>query len=208
MAAVEVARGRRGGGQGWLSTLLGIGVLVAVGFVLGLVAGVVREEPELVVGHVTGRSEEIDWTAKEPLLTESFPAESDLAQAPQAAPRRVAEEPPPPPAPAPARSAPSVAAGPPPAARPAPSPLAEAPPEVGPAFAIQVGAFADGGAAKRVAADLIAKGYPAKVSGPGQDDRWRVRVGPITGRAVADETARRLKVEEQLPTWVLRERGT
>lgn len=46
---------------GWLLSLLGAAVLVAGGFVVGLVVGVVSEEPELVVGHFAGRSEEAPW---------------------------------------------------------------------------------------------------------------------------------------------------
>ena len=56
-------RAKRQAGQGWLSTLVGVLVLVAGGFVIGLIVGVVSEEPELVAGHVAGRSTEIDWTA-------------------------------------------------------------------------------------------------------------------------------------------------
>ena len=39
---------RRRSGQGWLSTLVGILVLTAGGFLIGLVVGVISEEPELV----------------------------------------------------------------------------------------------------------------------------------------------------------------
>ena len=52
----------RDAGQGILITLVGILLLVTVGFVIGLVVGVVSEEPELVVGHVAGRSTEVDWS--------------------------------------------------------------------------------------------------------------------------------------------------
>ncbi len=51
----------REGEPGWLASLLGAAVLIAVGFALGLVAGVVSDEPELVVGHLVGRSEEVAW---------------------------------------------------------------------------------------------------------------------------------------------------
>lgn len=46
---------------GWLLSLLGALVLVAGGFLVGLVVGVVSEEPELVVGHLSGQSEEVPW---------------------------------------------------------------------------------------------------------------------------------------------------
>ena len=42
----------REGEPGWLASLLGAAVLIAGGFALGLVAGVVSDEPELVVAHV------------------------------------------------------------------------------------------------------------------------------------------------------------
>jgi len=235
MASVEVARNKRNAGQGWLSTVLGIGLLVAVGFALGLVFGVVSEEPELVVGHVAGRSEEIDWTADA-----AATADVDLAAAragsrdssgqgaaalgePQPLAPSVAAGPPPEPAARPAPKPPERRVDPPEARAPAAASPAVAassgnssggesaptePAAVGARFAIQVGAFSDGAAAEQVAADLRAKGYPVRVLRPGQDDRWRVRVGPVSGRAAAEETAGRLKVEEQLPTWVLRERGT
>lgn len=51
----------RNGEPGWFASLLGAAVLIAGGFALGLVAGVVSEEPELVVGHLAGRSEEVAW---------------------------------------------------------------------------------------------------------------------------------------------------
>ena len=64
MGADAVKR-RHGTSQGWIVTLLGILVLVTGGFVLGLIVGIVSEEPELVVGHVAGRSTEIDWSVAE-----------------------------------------------------------------------------------------------------------------------------------------------
>jgi len=51
----------REGKPGWFASFLGAAVLIAGGFGLGLVAGVVSEEPELVVGHLVGRSEEVAW---------------------------------------------------------------------------------------------------------------------------------------------------
>jgi DedD protein len=60
----------RNGEPGWFASLLGAGVLIAGGFALGLVAGVVSEEPELVVGHLVGRSDEVAWAPEgEPEFT-------------------------------------------------------------------------------------------------------------------------------------------
>ena len=74
-------------------------------------------------------------------------------------------------------------------------------------FAVQVGAFADGDTAERLADALRAKGYAVTVvAGTGAGaSRWRVRVGPLASREEADGAAARLKREETLPTWVLDE---
>ncbi len=199
---------KRAAGQGWLTTLLGIFVLVAGGFGLGLIVGVISEEPELVVGHVAGRSTEVDWTApgasQAPAAGE-LPADRDLPAAKEQPPR-VAE--------AGERSAPGAAGSPRAEARGLP-PVAAAAPERASrpkgrsaSYAIQVGAFAASAAADEVAGRLRAAGYPVAVLAPSSDDRWRVRVGPIGGKAEAEQTARRLKVEQDLPTWVLRESGS
>jgi cell division septation protein DedD len=189
-------------GQGWVSTLLGVFVLVVGGFALGLIVGVVSEEPELVVGHVAGRSTDVDWSvagAAEAGVGASaepapVPARVDVAAGPPPAPTSR-------PAPAPAAK---PAARPAPAAAPAPRPVRAAEP----GFAVQVGAFGTPAAANGVAQRLRAAGYPVKVLAPESDDRWRVRVAPIASRAEAEQTARRLKVEESLPTWVLREQAS
>lgn len=210
---------KRTAGQGWLTTVLGILVLVAGGFSLGLVVGIVSEEPELVVGHVAGRSTEIDWSAdalEAPAPTAVEP-EQDFGQHLAAADAEPAARP-------------AAAAQ---HARPAPShrgksnakaeahatlPPVAAPPKARPAsptvstgslhFAIQVGAFGESASAEKVAGRLRKGGYPVQVLAPSSDDRWRVRVGPIGSKAEAEQMARRLKVEESLPTWVLRESGT
>jgi len=44
-----------------------------------------------------------------------------------------------------------------------------------------------------------------RVVEPSSDKRWRVRVGPVDSRPDAERLAGRLKREEQLPTWVLRD---
>ena len=80
---------------------------------------------------------------------------------------------------------------------------------LGPGFSVQVGAFADGGAAEDVRQKLRSKGFdsyviPAKQSG---DGKWRVRVGPVRDKGAAEQLASRLKTEERLPTWVLAEGG-
>ncbi|MCH2186750.1 SPOR domain-containing protein [Myxococcota bacterium] len=177
----------RNSGQGLLTTLLGIVVLVAVGFAVGLVVGVISEEPDLVAGHVAGRSTEVDWTA--PVDGES------LASAPEAEIERVvvvsdadwgeAAE-------TTTQKLPDVAA----------RPRGQA------TFAIQVGAFGTESAARSMETRLRRAGYGVRSIPPTTDSRWRVRVGPISGQSEAEEIARRLKVEEGLPTWVLAEKGS
>ncbi len=211
---VSRASRKRTAGQGWLTTLLGIFVLVAGGFGLGLIVGVISEEPELVVGHVAGRSTEVDWTA--PGASQA-PAAGELPAAGEAPADRdlpAAKEQPPRVAEAGERSAPGAAGSPRAEARGLP-PVAAAAPERASrpkgrsaSYAIQVGAFAASAAADEVAGRLRAAGYPVAVLAPSSDDRWMVRVGPIGGKAEAEQTARRLKVEQDLPTWVLRESGS
>ncbi len=72
-------------------------------------------------------------------------------------------------------------------------------------FSIQVGAFGDSVRASDLADHLGSAGYPVRILEPDQDDRWRVRVGPIDGRDEAEALALRLKREDRLPTWVLSE---
>ena len=183
----------REAGQGILITLVGILLLVTVGFVIGLVVGVVSEEPELVVGHVAGRSTEVDWS----LPVEEAPLRpiSDLDSLPSAVQVDSAVE----------TEVAAVAVG-----------VVTDPPEALPPvsargaldsrFAIQVGAFGDESPAKGMAERLRKAGYSVMLLPPTQDNRWRVRVGPVAGKGVADELARRLKVEEGLPTWVIAEK--
>ncbi|MEE8508154.1 MAG: SPOR domain-containing protein [Myxococcota bacterium] len=165
------ARGRsgRGGGIGrWLTAAVGLGALAAVGFAVGLLAGVAWEEPGLLMSHMLGATEEVAW--------------------------------------GPERSSP-------PGERPrsgsAPSPAVAARPPLGADYAVQVGAFAESGAAERLAVSLREKGFAAYVT-PGTDapdTRWRVRVGPLGSREEAERAAARLKKAERLPTWVLSEDG-
>lgn len=195
----------REGEPGWLASLLGAGVLIAGGFALGLVAGVVSEEPELVVGHLVGRSEEAAWLPDaEPRLT---PPSGDVAllEAEPLAPApaefeaiplddadhlggaELAVEPPP-------GDLPSVAAAPP--APPVSTParrerrgvrdIANLPsleggssvetPNVRQGFSVQVGAFADGDAAEDVRRKLRGKGFDSYVISAAESGDGKWRV--------------------------------
>jgi len=227
----EEERGnRRGAGPGLVATLLGGGVLVLLGFGLGLVVGAARQEPGLVFRNLAGETQEVPAPpaspegAPAPALAQGSPAPaqgSPASPAPVAAPppapaapsgpppaARAAAPPPPPPLGTPTDGR---AAAPPPTARLAPAPPAavSSPPPPGAAsrISIQVGAFAESAPAERLAERLRRKGLPVSVT-PGvgaRDQRWRVRVGPIATRAEADRLASRLKTEDRLPTWVIEE---
>lgn len=175
--ARRTSQGRRGWGYGWLATGFALVFMIVGGFGLGLVAGIVLEEPTLVAGHVAGRTTTIDWGVEAIAPGEVFVA--GIGRDPSG--------------PAP------VGAGPPPSVLRAPR---------GPKnFAIQVGAFEDPERAASLAERLRNTGYPVEILEPLEDDRWRVRVGPLTERAEAEELALRLKVENRLPTWIRQESG-
>jgi cell division septation protein DedD len=220
----------KGSGSGWLASLLGAALLVVSGFLLGLVVGVVKEEPELVIGHLAGRSEEIDITVHEEGLLEDYGdllpgspeavafESSETALISEVAVTTEAE--------LPAVAAPSVAPARDPLRRdgesvgkavPAPSGRsvdelprysAKAVPRNG-GFSVQVGAFAESTSAQKVANDLKQKGFPVYITpaAGSKDGRWRVRVGPVASKQEAQQVSEQLKAEEGLPTWVLSEGG-
>ncbi len=69
-------------------------------------------------------------------------------------------------------------------------------------WSIQVGAFSNQAAATRLAEGLRAR-YPVEVlAASGKSGRWRVRVQPIRGEQRARKMAVELKRKERLPTWV------
>jgi len=171
----------------WLATLAGAGLLVAVGFGVGLVAGTAYEEPELVAEHLAGRTVEVSLGPIAPT--------DDVAAAPPREPLGVVEPLPTPLGagalderrePAPARAATTA------------KPAAE-----GSAFAIQVGAFATEATAQQLARELEKRGFPTYVTSEGTGARFKVRVGPIASRSDAERLSGRLKGEHRLPTWIM-----
>lgn len=196
-------------GLGWLATVGGAGILLALGFGVGLVAGSALEEPDLVAKHLAGEATEL------PLPQQAPAAPARPAAGPEPAPAAPPEQ---------ARSdfdtgdsgeAPEAA----PAPKPAPAtkpPAASAPrahaPEVAArpsGFAIQVGAFADRKAADELVSSLKGERLRAYVVGgaPGQAGPFRVRVGPYPTREEASGEAARLHARRRLPTWVIAEGG-
>jgi len=186
------------GRTGWFATLAGAGLLVAVGFAVGLVAGTAYEEPELVAEHLAGHTVEV---ALGPIdeASEHTPAD-DVAAAP---PREV-------PAVVEPLSAPAVV-------ELLPTPLgtgalsesredgtaapAAQPERAG--FAIQVGAFGTEATAQQLARELGKRGFPSYVAEEGAGARFKVRVGPIASRSEAEQLSGRLKSEHRLPTWIM-----
>lgn len=211
-------RRSRRAGPGLASALLGGGLLIALGFGLGIVAGLLLEEPDLILDYAAGRTQDVtlegdagaggfdtlaapvpDVAARPPLdpgATRPATAPDGLAEASSVA------------APAEFDTAGARPGGAAPDPGPDPAGGLAAPahaPSGG--FAVQVGAFAEASAAEQLASRLRAAGLPVYVapSVDGDAERWRVRVGPTASREEAEQLARRLEHEQQLSTWVLNE---
>jgi cell division protein FtsN len=202
-----------------------LALLVALGFGAGLVIGVVSEEPELLAGHLRGEGQSVELANQDSEEAKEdgtiAVASAEVAGDPRSEAARSANlgtqprsstQPMQPTHPTRStnatpsresrtdRTLPAVAA--------APRAGVDAKSSNDPApddheWAIQVGAFTDEVAAKRLSDGLIAKGYPAKLVPATSERRWRVRVQPILDRSSAGEMADRLKRIEGLPTWVI-----
>jgi cell division septation protein DedD len=171
----------------------GLLLLAVPGFAVGLVAGVLWREPELVVSHLFGGTREVAWDAGgRGAGSGDAPAPTgDVAAAPPGA-----------------RSTGSKSGAPvppPPSEATQPAALAAREPGAPVRLAVQVGAFGDAASAEKLAGSLRRKGFAAFVSpSTGEADaRWRVRVGPFASREEAERAAARLKAAERLPTWVV-----
>ena len=187
---------------GWPS-IIAVGVIVvAAGFVVGVIAGITWEEPGLVVGYLSGQTEGINWGVEaEGLEAGGLAADGAISEPPSVA------APPPlglrkaPDAVVSDRARSGAGAGVAAARKAAPT---SKQPVAG--FAVQVGAFSEKSAARALADSLRAHGYPVYLSPTeGDPTNWRVRVGPLGTRPEAEKTARRLETAEKLPTWVLGE---
>ena len=220
-------RGLRPGG--FLRELLRLVVLVGLGFGAGLLFGVVTEEPALLAGHLRGESDSVELAAVAaagPVAGPEVPASaaderagpddpSDHASAEvgtagaKASTRSGGEEvgssllarlPSKPP---PARVVPVAER---PSSRAPLAPVVRDRREASDGdrseWSIQVGAFADEAAARRLA-DSLRDDYPVAVLQAGGDGkRWRVRVQPVRGEQQARTMAEGLKRDEGLPTWL------
>ena len=222
--AAPLGRGLRPGGI--VRAVVRLVLLVAVGFGVGLVFGLVTEEPELLAGHLRGESEPVPLArgadeGAAPPAGERAGQDDDESAALEPRPRVVPAKregaaslppvtaPTPGDAPAPARVVKGVPAAP---LRATPVEVARPVPETARRvakgerasrpWAIQVGAFSEKRAAQRLA-ETLGGGYPVEVLPAKRDGgRWRVRVQPIATEDRARATAERLKRDEGLPTWV------
>jgi len=92
-------------------------------------------------------------------------------------------------------------------ASPAPAAGSAAPPALAPAgFAIQVGAFRDKAAADSIVARLKGKGFGAYTVAPAAaDGLFNVRVGPFVQRSDAEKAQAKLRDEEKLKPFIVKQ---
>lgn len=178
MAGRRGDRSRRRGG-GWISALLWVFILCAAGFTVGIALGLFAENPDLVLQHGTGGTEEIPWSADAVAVAQGVDATTVIAE------KLVAEAPVRPPAGA--RAKPVLLRG---------------------GYLVQVGAFATANTAEQQVASLREMGFAARVFPSTASGRssWRVRLGPYTSREEAQDDARRLE-RAGVSTWVLANDG-
>ena len=195
------------GGRRW-PTMIAAGVaVVSAGFALGIVGGIVWEEPGLVLAYLTGDTERIDWGAEgdaseaaETVADREPPQTPGVAAAPPLGLRDT------PKVPVPQRERKEAAGVSRAAMRPDPPTAQKDAPLPTAGFAVQVGAFSERRAADALAASLRLEGYSVYLSrGEGESGAWRVRVGPLPSREQAERTGRRLKSDKKLPIWILSE---
>jgi len=195
------------GGHRWPAIIAAGLAVVSAGFAIGIVAGIVWEEPGLVLAYLTGDTERIDWGADGSAsgLDEAV-ADREQPQTPSvaAAPPLGARDAPKVPAALRERTETAEISR---AAKPADPPIARVvAPRPTSGFSVQVGAFSDKRAANVLAESLRSEGYSVYLSrGEGEAGAWRVRVGPLPSREEAERAGRRLKSEQKLPIWVLSE---
>jgi DedD protein len=171
---------------GWVSTLVALVVLVVAGFLCGALAGFLWEEPGLVLAHLSGKTQPVQWSdpEKKPDVAAAPPTYSqsaDMPSEPEArsdAPHAAVELPP--------ATAPVAAVAAPPVAVPASAPARPveklekkpAPPAPAPVVAARP-------PTPRVA--------PAKVAAATPVGRFSVQVGAFADRASADKLVAQLK---------------
>jgi DedD protein len=207
-----------GKGRGLVSVLLGTVLLAVLGFGLGIAAGLVLEEPKLLLDYLTGRTtsapleearEARDRAPAEPTpLAEASAPPAPVESAPATEPVQGEESTPPvassPPVEPPVEETRSLAEAE-TSAESGREATSEPAPRAG-GYSVQVGALADSAGAEQLAAKLRKRGFSVYVapSAEAGAKRWRVRVGPVATREEAQSLAKRLETEK-FPTWVLAE---
>lgn len=186
MARVKESGRGSGERRGWgrrLVALMAVLILVALGFALGVGLGILSVGPDLIVDHGRGRTQEVPWSVDAPTSIEGLTQPDEIAQGLTggAQPAQTTAEP----------------------VKPRATPSATSSRQ----FSVQVGAFSDPGKAEALVKELRGEGLSVYriPSADRGDDRWRVRVGPVSSRAEADAQALSLQKEFGLPTWVLTE---
>lgn len=189
-------RSRRG--PGTFGFLMVSGVVITSGFGAGLLAGILFEEPALLLDHILGNTSRVTLEAR----GSAEPGEA-LPGRPGGWKAAVRRESPQPGSRRPTRTREKPGASPPAVRLSRPPDVAAAPPRA--SFSVQVGAFAERVGARRLESELREAGLPVyvAVARDPQGTRWRVRVGPVASRDEADRLAARLKRDRKLPTWVL-----
>lgn len=194
----------RGSRQGALLGVVGrLALLVGLGFAAGLTIGILTDEPTLLIDHLSGEGEAVSLVDEEPIPESGdAPAPSTSTPAPTPATEESLSLPLPTVAAGPDTASPSLVHREP---TPRPEPVSAVAPvsKEASAWAIQVGAFTDESAARRLVEDLRSKDYPAALVPADASKRWRVRVQPVHDESRARELAERLKRNERLPTWVI-----
>ena len=208
-----MARRNRRSGSNFFSVLTTGALLAFGGFFAGVIMGVMYEEPNLVLGFFSGNTDEITLEAgMQPGIQSENPDASIAEQREKTTEARIGTAEPDVKSvekttAAPVQPAPEKKVAKAPVKKPDPPSVSAAPPQKNSAgdFSIQVGAFTNGTQAESLKQRLADKGYASFVQPPdgSKNSRWRVRVGPFSDRAEAEQTGAKLKKNEKLPTWIV-----
>jgi DedD protein len=181
---------------GWISTLVALVVLIVVGFLCGALAGFLWEEPGLVLAHLSGKTEPVQWSETDKTEDVAAPPPAHAEVAPESASKlEAADAPPAPPADIEPLGAEPESdaevrdvvrekpAAPAPPAKPAKKPV------IAPSHIAEKTPAEKPGAEKAVAE----KPAPTKVASVAPAGRFSVQVGAFADRAAADKLVSRLK---------------
>ena len=170
---------RRSGARGWFSALAWVFALCVVGFAVGIGMGLFVENPELVVRHARGVTDEIPWSKDAVPVAQGVEGTTSIGE------KLISETN--------VRRTGSTGDGSGPASG---------------GFLVQVGAFQSADAAEQQVASLREWGFRARVfpATDGPRKSWRVRLGPYPSRERAQKTARQIQ-SRGVSTWVLANDG-